>query len=454
MPLSTKKILIVSIALTLSFAIQAKDLVVANKMELDKAIKEAVAGDQIIMRKGVWNNVHIIFEGVGTAQQNIKLRAEVPGQTILSGNSTIKIAGSYLVVEGLFFNNGFSKDALIEFRKNEQVLANNCRVTNCAIFNYSPDSTTIETYWIIMWGKQNRFDHCMIGDKLNGGTTLIVNLHDERSRQNFHSIDSNYFYTRTLLGRNGAEIIRIGLSTHSLTNSSTLVKNNYFERCNGEEEVISVKSCFNTITANTFYECQGSLVLRHGNNNIVSENSFIGNKLPNTGGIRVINPNQVVTNNLAIGCLGDDFRSALAVMNGVPNSPLNRYVQVKDSKITNNTFIGCENIYFGVGKDTERTLPPTNVLFANNYLEPSGNTIYKDENKDGGIIFQTNGLSIESTLAGFEKMKTKKVKWHNYNFSIPVNNNIGADLSKVGYVDKDHVGVTWKSFLNASQILH
>ncbi|MFX7506708.1 chondroitinase-B domain-containing protein, partial [Acinetobacter baumannii] len=91
--------------------------------------------------------------------------------------------------------------------------------------------------------------------------------------------------------------------------------------------------------------------LRHGNHNTVEGNLFIGNNKIYTGGVRVINPNQTVTNNLLLNCVGVRFRSALGVLNGVPNSQLNRYFQVTDSKITNNSFINCSNITFGAGKD-------------------------------------------------------------------------------------------------------
>src|SRR5690606_18846970 len=163
------------------------------------------------------------------------------------------------------------------------------------------------------------------GDKLNGGTTLIVNLDDERSQQNFHSIDSNYFAGRQRLGSNGGETIRVGVSRYSLTASNTNIAYNFFEHVNGEVEIISLKSGNNQVHHNTFYECEGGLVLRHGSENIIESNVFIGNNKPNTGGIRVINPGHKVFNNLLVGLAGERFRAAFGVLNGVPNSLINRY---------------------------------------------------------------------------------------------------------------------------------
>ena len=423
----------------------AADLLVTNKVELNNAIKNASPGDQIIMRKGIWENVEIIFEGNGTADKNITLKAEVEGQTILSGNSFIKIGGNYLVVSGLFFNNGYTKEAVIEFRKNDQLLANHCRVTNCAIMNFSPPTRfENENNWIILWGQFNRVDHCTIGDKLNGGTDLIINLNDERSQNNYHSIDSNYFSTRSNLGSNGGEIIRIGISRYSLTPSYTSVKNNYFEKCSGEVEIISVKSCYNFVLKNTFFECEGSVVLRHGNHNVVEGNLFLGNNKPNTGGIRVINPDQTVVNNLVINCQGERFRSALGVMNGVPNSQLNRYFQVKDSKITNNSFINCTPLLFGVGKDFERTVAPENVLFANNFIATNSTNLYLDENKNGGILFKSNVSSTPTNVKGFQVTPLAKVQWHDLTLMLPLDKTKGADLEKVGFIEKNNVGSYWK----------
>ena len=60
--------------------------------------------------------------------------------------------------------------------------------------------------------------------------------------------------------------------------SNTMVANNYFEKCNGEVEVISSKTNFNEFRNNIFYKCEGSLVMRHGNYCIIDGNYFIGDE--------------------------------------------------------------------------------------------------------------------------------------------------------------------------------
>ena len=103
---------------------------------------------------------------------------------------------------------------------------------------------------------------------------MAVKLNTVESQENHHRIDHNYFGQRPILGSNGGETLRIGTSHYSLSNSYTMIESNYFDRCNGEVEIISNKSGSNTIQNNVFFESRGTLTLRHGNGNIV-QNSLI-----------------------------------------------------------------------------------------------------------------------------------------------------------------------------------
>ncbi|MBX9461235.1 MAG: hypothetical protein KL785_09250 [Brevundimonas sp.] len=63
-----------------------------------------------------------------------------------------------------------------------------------------------------------------------------------------------------------------------------------------------------------------------------------------TGGVRVINRNQTVRNNYMEGLAGDGFASAITVMYGVPDSPINRYHQVVGAVIEHNTIVGARSL--------------------------------------------------------------------------------------------------------------
>jgi hypothetical protein len=59
-------------------------------------------------------------------------------------------------------------------------------------------------------------------------------------------------------------------------------------------------------------------------------------------------------------------------MNGVPNSPINRYHQVDGVVIENNTLDGVAAIELAEGSDKERSAFPINTTFANNLVIGSG----------------------------------------------------------------------------------
>lgn len=382
--------------------ISSDEIIVKDKSELIKAISSAVPGNTIILKNGVWTDIEIVFEASGTEEKPISLKAETSGKVFIEGLSNLKLAGQYLAVQGLVFRNGYTPvSEVISYRKNKENVCNHCRVTSCVVDNFNNPERYDEDLWVAIYGKNNRFDHNNLTGKRNQGVTLAVRLDTEASRDNNHQIDHNYFGPRPILGSNGGETIRIGTSHFSLTNSKTIVEDNYFDRCNGEHEIISNKSCQNTFRNNTFYECQGTLTMRHGNETLVENNFFFGNGKPNTGGIRIINEKQTVQNNYCEGLTGYRLRGALVIMNGVPNSPPNRYSPVIESVASNNTFVDCDYIQFCAGSDDERSAPPTSTTVANNIFYNSNKsdifTIFDDVS---GIAF--NGNYLGSNIIPFQ----------------------------------------------------
>ncbi len=425
-------------------------ILVKNSAEFNKAVAEAKPGDVIVMANGVWKDTELVFEGKGTAEKPITLTVESLGKVTLEGRSNLQIAGEYLIIKGLVFKNGFTpSNEVISFRKNKSELANNCRMTECVIDNYNNPERQFQDYWVAIYGKNNRIDHNHIEGKKNLGVTMIVGLDTKESIENNHKIDHNYFGPRPTYGNNGGETLRIGTSHNASENSKTLVESNYFDRCDGEHEIISNKSCQNTYKFNTFFECTGTLTIRHGNETLVDGNVFIGNGLPSTGGVRVINESQTVISNYHFGLAGYRFRGAFVMMNGVPNSPPNRYVPVINAKVNNNTFVNCDYIQLCAGKDAERSMPPKNS-------EISGNIFYNDVKKDiftayddiSGITFKDNILSkntLTTFKGGFATAEMKLVK-NKQGFLIPVSNKIKTKIEISPLIaTKENTGTTWYS---------
>lgn len=429
-----------------SFSQLSRAALVENIEQFNKAAASVSPGDEIVLANGTWNDVEFVLKGKGQADNPITLKAQTPGKVIITGQSNLAFSGEYIVISGLVFKDGSTPTGeVISFRTSNEDVANHSRVTNTVIDNFSTDLRQMSDLWVAMYGKHNRFDHNSLVNKRNRGVTLAVRMNSEASRKNQHVIEYNYFGPRQILGANGGETLRIGTSHFSREYSNTTAQFNYFDRTNGEHEIISNKSSGNSLINNVFFETQGTLTMRHGHFTTVEGNYFLGNRKPNTGGIRIINESQSVSNNYMYGLTGKRLRGALVIMNGVPNSPPNRYDPVIDSAMNNNIVIDSDHIELGAGADAERSAPPTtsefkgNIILGKTNLEPF--TLYDDMS---GINFEGNYLNEEASTpikSGFAST-TYSVTTNQYGLKSPDK----ALLDKIGFgevklpVTKEEVG--------------
>ncbi len=337
--------------------------------DIRKALDKAGDGDTLFVKDGEYADVKLVWKAAASPETPVVVAAEHPGKVVITGESSLHISGTGLTVSGFLFRGCVAeKGTVMEFRDGD-ALASGCRLTECAFDRCVPARRDISYSYVHLYGRNNRVDHCSFTGKLNLGVTLIVMLNYDGCDENNHSIDHNYFGPRPVYGSNGAETIRVGTSQQCMQNSRSQIVDNLFDRCNGEVEVVSIKSCENTIARNVFYECQGVLALRHGDRNLAEENLFLGHGVRNTGGIRIVGEDQVVRGNTMLGLAGERFFSALALMYGVPNSLPNRYMQVKNTIVEDNDFEACSSIDFTAGKDYERTLPPIGTVWKNNRVK-------------------------------------------------------------------------------------
>lgn len=492
-----KKYLILLLVAVSVYACQSISAIAGKKVsnvdELYEAIDQAEPGTQIIMANGVYKDVALNFTGNGEEGKLISIKAETPGKVFIEGQSYLKFAGSYLSVDGLYFRNGYTPtNAVITFRINEDSLAHHCTVSNTVIEDFNQPIRDTKDHWVEFWGRHNTLKNCYLAGKSNEGPTVRVDIKGRESINNYHQIVHNHFGPRPRKGGPRGETIQIGDSFTSMSPCYTNVSDNLFERCNGEVEVISSKTNFNEFRNNVFYKSEGSLVTRHGNYCTIDGNYFIGDGNENVGGVRLINTGHTVTNNYFYNLKGKEFRSPLAVMNGIPKSPLNRYNQVTDVVVAYNSWINCEApLQFGVGTNISQAevLPPSEIrsarpirtVVANNiiYNEKGDPTPLVAHDKVDGINFQENfinnqkvsfdnvegiiptdftlkkitdeiyipeGLPDSTPYAGFDFDKIEKDLFGN---SRKDNNSFGATVGTSagdpGILDKSKYGPDWFS---------
>jgi len=390
-------------------------ILVHNLAEFDKAVLETEPGSEIVLANGVWKDVQIKFIGEGTEDKPITIKAETSGKVFIEGVSNLEIAGNHLVVKGLYFRNGYTPTGnVIAFRTSEEKVANYARVTNCVIVDYNQLQRDKDDLWVQFYGTNNKLDHCYIAGKTNGGPTVRVDLKGNQSIRNYHQIVNNHFGPRPRKGGARGETIQLGSSFTSMSPSNTTIANNLFEECNGEVEIISSKTNFNEIRNNVFYKSEGSVVTRHGNYAIIDGNYFIGDGVnKNYGGIRLVNTGHWVINNYFYNIIGENFRSPLAVMNGIPKSPLNRYNQVTDVVVAYNTYVDCKSPWqFGVGTNIEQkdVLPVSEIRSARALrTEVVNNIIYNkigdkyviiEHDKADGVKFKNNIINNQGVDFG------------------------------------------------------
>ncbi|MFK7831898.1 MAG: chondroitinase-B domain-containing protein [Winogradskyella sp.] len=458
---------------------------VSDSISLTDAIKQSKPGDIIELKNGVYKDIQIKFRGKGTKDNPITLKAETAGKVTIEGQSYLKFGGEYLIVEGLHFKNGFSpSNAVIDFKISHKdapdEIANNCKVTNCVIEDFNKPKRDNSDLWVQFHGRHNELSNSYIAGKTNRGPTVRVSIAGIESINNYHQIVNNHFGPRPVKGGPSGETIQLGDSYTSMSPSHTYVANNLFEECNGEVEIISSKTNFNVFKNNVFYKSEGSLVTRHGNYAMIDGNYFIGDGVnENYGGIRIINTGHWVVNNYFYGLKGKSFRSPLAVMNGIPKSPLNRYNQVTDVVVAYNTYVNCSSPWqFGVGTNIAQAdvLPKSEIrsarairtTVANNiiYNEKGLNRIVVENDKADGVTFKNNvinnqGVKFNNFDGGIveEQLELRELSDHIY---IPVGipddfsayngfdfNTIATDLLGVSRKDDNSLGaITGKNVSN------
>jgi poly(beta-D-mannuronate) lyase len=187
-----------------------------------------------------------------------------------------------------------------------------------------------------------------------------------------HQINHNYFGDIAPHEGTDNETIRVGFSGDQNKPATCVVRQNYFVRCNGENEIISNKSSYNVYEKNTFRQCDGALVLRHGHHATVAGNFFFGDGAENSGGIRVVDSHHKIVNNYLQDLTGTTWNAAFSFMGGSQPSggSQNGYQAVDDITVMHNSIVNCQqSIFLNKAKGSRA---PTGLMANNLIVSSSG----------------------------------------------------------------------------------
>lgn len=349
---------LVAIALLISPSIYAAAKSVDSLAALQAAINEAVAGDTIMLKDGVYTTSQpITVNRPGTAEQPITLTAETISGVEISGTHGFSVTGSaaYIVVVGFKFTHA-SGTALID------------EGTSQVRFFRNTFLCTGDGPYLSISGDDAQLDYNEFGAKKTAGNMIaIAGTGSQVARRLW--IHHNYLHALANSGGEGAQMLRMGLmSAHGQSTGAALVEHNLFASCRGVSETISNRSSGNTYRYNTFIDSPTSqLTLRQGNDCAV-----YGNYFRNTEGVRIYGDrHQVVSNYFEANHIAVNLgNGAPETTDGTPN----KNERPDDCVIAFNTFIENRTAYT-MTKRSPEALGATNANFSNNLIVGGGTAV-------------------------------------------------------------------------------
>jgi hypothetical protein len=354
---------------------------------LQGAINGASPGDTIVVANGTYTTSgRITITRQGTASAPITVIAQSPlGVTIAgSGGFQFSSPGAYFVIQGFRLTHASGTTGISSGAHHNRFTRNVFQEgSGSAFFNLS--------------GDDNQLDHNTFQNKAGLGQMIsMTGGSNGMCKRNW--IHHNYFHDQTPGGGNGSEGIRAGLSGVSLTDGFNIFEYNLFERMDGENELISNKSCANTYRYNTFRDCPAQFTLRHGNRCLVYGNYFI-----NTPGIRIFgDDHKIFSNHFSSSSI------AIQIGNGdgevADGAALTSHDRPDRVEISFNTLVNNSRNITMDGRTNG--LGATSTTIANNIIEggPTAMDVvahgpFPNPHYEGNIVWQTSRGDIPSSAA-------------------------------------------------------
>jgi poly(beta-D-mannuronate) lyase len=359
--------------ITCAATASAATYTVSSISALQSRINSAVAGDIIILQNGIYTtSAAITINRQGSAAARITIMAETPGGVEIRGTHgfTVSSPATYVTIDGFRLTHTSGRNSVASGATRIRFTRN--------IFQCTGDGA-----YLTVAGHDAEIDRNEFRNKSTVGNMIDVRGSGSQIAQRVW-IHHNYFHDFTNAGANGAETIRFGLSGLSLSNGFGIIEHNLFLRCNGENELISIKSSSNTIRYNTILDSPGTqLTLRHGNDCLV-----YGNYLRNTDGIRIFGDrHQVFSNYLEGNTIGINIGNGDGEV--ADGAPLTSHDRPDECVIGFNTLVNNTTHYLMSGRTNG--LGATDTTFVNNIIQGGG--VAADINGPyGGAVWDDNML--------------------------------------------------------------
>ncbi|WP_315823084.1 polysaccharide lyase 6 family protein [Paraflavitalea speifideaquila] len=243
-------------------------------------------GDIIILANGIYTaSSDITVNKQGTGAQPITIKAQTIAGAEIKGTAGFNIVSpaKYIIIQGFKFTHNASQATMASG-------TSFCRWTR-NIFETPGAGENL-----LLNGNDHEVDYNTFQHKNALGRFIAVRGSGSQIAQRLY-IHHNYFLDQQPQTGNGAETVQFGLSGYSLSSSNSIMEYNLFEECQGENEMISIKSSAVTVRYNTIRDCGAQFTLRHGNFCVVYGNYFI-----NTPGIRIFGDDHKVFSNHFENC--------------------------------------------------------------------------------------------------------------------------------------------------------
>jgi poly(beta-D-mannuronate) lyase len=340
---------------------------------LQTRINSAVAGDIIILQNGTYTtSAAITINRQGTAAARITIMAETPGGVEIRGTHgfTVSSPATRITIDGFRLTHTSGRNSIASGATHVRFTRNTFQCTG-------------DGAYLTVAGHDAEIDRNEFRNKSTVGNMIDVRGSGSQIAQRVW-IHHNYFHDFTSPGANGAETIRFGLSGLSLSNGFGIIEHNLFIRCNGENELISIKSSSNTIRYNTILDSPGTqLTLRHGNDCLV-----YGNYLKNTDGIRIFGDrHQVFSNYLEGNTIGINIGNGDGEVSD--GAPLTSHDRPDECVIGFNTLVNNTTHYVMSGRTNG--LGATDTTFVNNIIQ-GGGVVADINGPNSGAVWDDNIL--------------------------------------------------------------